>query len=541
MLRALHVRNYVLIDSLDVEFPEGLVIISGQTGAGKSILLGALSLLTGAKADASVISEGAASCVVEGEFVCADPALDALLEEAGVEPDGGNLLVRRVVNATGRSRAFVNDCPVQAALLSELAGRLVDIHSQHDTLLLRDKRYQLSVLDHYAGNGELLESCGTLYRRVRDLERELAELTEREERARAEREFDEAALARLEAARLVEGEWNELEKEHSRLANAEQIKEEIYRVTEADLDAGLKDAGKALSRLARFVPAAAEWEQRLSSARLEVADILAELETLDARTDLSGESLERVESRMATLRELMRKHGCETPDALIAVRDGLRGSLSEGTALSERREALVAELAAQRSALAAVCARLRAAREAAAGGLAATLADSLRYLELDKAVFRVELEPCAVSATGEDSPRFLFSADGRAPVELARCASGGELSRVMLCLKAVLARYAAMPTLFFDEIDSGVSGSAADKMGSMICSMGDDMQVFAITHLPQVAAKGRAHYLVSKDASGVSNLRRLTPDERVTELARLLSGSTITPAAIANAKALLGF
>lgn len=540
MLRALHVRNYVLIDALDVEFPEGLVIISGQTGAGKSILLGALSLLTGAKADASVISEGAASCVVEGEFSCADPAVDALLAAADVEPDGGNLLVRRVVNATGRSRAFVNDCPVQAALLSELAGRLVDIHSQHDTLLLRDKRYQLSVLDHYAGNGELLQSCGTLFRRVKELERELSEVTEQERRAQAEGEYARASLARLEAAKLVEGEWEELEQEHARLANAEQIKEEIYRVTEADLDAGLKEAGKALSRLARFVPAAADWEQRLSSARLEVADILAELEALDARTDLSGDALERVESRMATLRELMRKHGCETPEALIAVRDALRGSLGEGTALAERREALAAELAAQQRALAAVCARLRAARASAAGGLAATLAESLRFLELDKAVFRVELEPSPVSATGEDSPRFLFSADGRAPVELARCASGGELSRVMLCLKAVLARYAAMPTLFFDEIDSGVSGSAADKMGSMICTMGETMQVFAITHLPQVAAKGRAHYLVSKDAAGASHLRRLTPEERVHELARLLSGSTITPAAIANARALLG-
>ncbi|MCR5570683.1 MAG: AAA family ATPase, partial [Bacteroidales bacterium] len=337
----------MLIDALDVEFPEGLVIISGQTGAGKSILLGALSLLTGAKADASVISEGAASCVVEGEFSCADPAVDALLAAADVEPDGGNLLVRRVVNATGRSRAFVNDCPVQAALLSELAGRLVDIHSQHDTLLLRDRRYQLSVLDHYAGNGELLQSCGTLYRRVKELERELAEVTEQERRTQAEGEFARASLARLDAAKLVEGEWEELEQEHARLANAEQIKEEIYRVTEADLDAGLKEAGKALSRLARFVPAAADWEQRLSSARLEVADILAELEALDARTDLSGDALERVESRMATLRELMRKHGCETPEALIAVRDALRGSLGEGTALAERREALAAELAAQ--------------------------------------------------------------------------------------------------------------------------------------------------------------------------------------------------
>ena len=550
MLKALHISHYILIDSLDVDFPGGLIIITGQTGAGKSILLGALSLLTGAKADASVIAEGADSCVVEAEFGSSDPRIRALLEENGVEWEDSGLLVRRVVHRSGRSRAFVNDCPVTVGVLSDLAACLVDIHSQHRTLMLSDPDFQRSLLDLYAGNGDLLERCSRLWRTLLQKRSELRALEDRIGSLAAERDYNEGRYQRLESAKLREGELEELEAEQERLAHAEEIRMTLSAVEESlSPSAGelpgivptLKDAARQLGKTGAFLPEVRELSERLDAARIELDDILSELGHIASSVEVSPQRLEIVEERMSLLYALLTKYDCKDISGLIAVRDELSALLFDSTALEERRDLLAEEIAAMQSSLEELFAALRARRQEAAPALAAGLTEKLHFLELERAVFEIVVDPAEGGANGADTVRFLFSASGRNPVELSRCASGGELSRIMLSLKAVKAELGEMPTMIFDEIDSGVSGSAADKMGTMICGMGTRMQLIAITHLPQVAAKGQAHFLVSKDASSTvsSTLKKLSPEERVLEIARMLSGSVITEEAVANARRLL--
>ena len=554
MLKALSVRNYVLIDSLETGFPEGLIIITGQTGAGKSILLGALSLLMGAKADAAAIADGAESCVVEGVFSApGDGDLLRLLEENDVEDGGGELTIRRVVNLSGRSRAFINDCPVNLPLLTSVTSRLVDIHSQHQNLALVDRQFQLSALDLYAGDSALLGEYGEAYRRLRDLRSELAEVSGRLERLAAERDYDEARFRRLDAAALRDGELEELEAEQRRLANAEEIKESLCEVEAffspqndevPSPDSGLRSCINTLSRLSKYIPETGPLSERLASVRIELDDIAGEVSSMNSRLDVPADRLQAVEERLSTLYSLLKAHSCRTVAELIAERDRYSEALFDTDALEARKEELGRSVADASARLDALASRLHAARVEAASPFSEAIMGSLRFLELDRAVFAVSLSEIPAGPAGKDSVQFLFSADGREPVDLSRCASGGELSRIMLSLKAMMARYTEMPTLVFDEIDSGVSGSAADRMGSMICEMGHDMQVFAITHLPQVAAKGDAHYVVSKssgpDGRTVSTIEQLDGEGRVRELARMLSGSVVTDAAIANAKALLG-
>ena len=551
MLHSLHIRNYILIDALDIEFPEGLVIITGQTGAGKSILLGALSLLSGAKADATLIPEGADSCVVEAEFAGQDEALDALLAEADVEADGGTLLIRRVVSRSGRSRSFINDCPVPVGLLQQVAERLVDIHSQHKSLLLTDPHFQLSVLDHFAGNAQRLSACRDAWRSLQDLRAQLAAERERLARLQADRDYNEAQWRQLDEAKLVPGELESLEEEQRGLAHAEQIKEALERslsLLEPEGEtpgvvAALKESARQLERIAAFLPSVSELQARLDSARIELDDITSEIGTLDRRVDLSPGRLEQVEERMSLLYTLLKKHNCSTIDELVAVRERYNEALFDATAADDRIHDLEQAVGEAEGRYRAVCAELSAARRQAAPGFAAAITDSLHFLELDRAVFDVAVGDAPESATGTDRVSYLFSATGRDPVDVAKCASGGELSRIMLSLKAMMARFIGMPTLIFDEIDTGVSGSVADKMGRMICEMGRDMQVFSITHLPQVAAKGDAHFVVSKsvqpDGRTVSTIREVQGEERTMEIARLLSGATISEAAVANARALL--
>ncbi len=579
MLASLKIQNYVLIDSLEVSFPEGLVIITGQTGAGKSILIGALGLALGAKADVTAIAEGAETCVVEAEFTQPDPALEPVFGQEDAEWDPSCLIVRRVLSRTGRSRCFVNDCPASAAFLGRIAGSLIDIHSQHQNLLLSDKRFQLSLLDHFAGNGEWLSRVGDLYARHRELKGQIARLEERIASAGAQRDYHQSLLEKLTAASLKEGELESLLEEEKRLANAENIKEALCGALSAlggadgenavpaqALDARLRAAGKELDRLEKFFPGWAGLASRLESARIEIDDIFSELDRANESFDADGGRLEAVQERISLLQGLLAKHHCTGVGDLIALRDSLSALLADDGALQIERDALRKQEAKLAEELSAAAERLHQARLKAAAPLSEAITASIRSLELPYAVFRVEVhargtasgassdpgfvpgpetgDVSHINATGKDEVAFLFSANGQEPADVARCASGGEVSRIMLCLKDWMARYTAMPAMIFDEIDSGVSGSVADKMGSMICSMGGRMQVFAITHLPQVAAKGQAHYLVSKDFNplthkAVSGLRRLSGEERVLELARMLSGSTLTDEAVANARALL--
>ena len=545
MLRSLHVRNYVLIDSLEIDFPEGLVIITGQTGAGKSILLGALGLVLGGKADASLVGPRGDACVVEAEFsVGTDVALKTLLRDNDLE-ESDTLVIRRTLNRTGRSRSFVNDEPVSLPVLQSLAERLIDIHAQHQTLRLADPAFRMALLDHYAGNDDRLSACHTAWNALQGLRKELAEVTDRLQRLASEKEWNEALYARLDAARLRDGELEELEEEQKRLAHAEELKEllggceDLLDAPETPLAAQLKEAGKRVARAARFLPSLEPLVQRLESARLELEDIVEELESTSERVDVSPDRLERVEERMALLYDLLKRHGVQTIGELIAERDRLSEALFDSSALQERKTELEKAVSKAEKAYDAAADALHDAREKASEGFASAILKSLAFLELDHAVFQVELADATKGPLGRDAVRFLFSSTGKAPQDLAKVASGGELSRIMLSLKAMMARFTAMPTLIFDEIDAGVSGSAADKMGQMICQMGESMQVFAITHLPQVAAKGSAHYLVAKE-NDVTSIRLLSPEGRVQEIARMLSGSVVTEAAVANAEALLG-
>ena len=555
MLTRLQVRNYVLIDSLEIDFPEGLVIITGQTGAGKSILLGALSLVMGAKADASMVSEGADNCVVEAEFDTVDKNLQLILDENEVEWEDGHITVRRVVNRSGRSRAFVNDCPVQVTLLQEISSRLIDIHSQHQTLLLSDKSFQLDILDHYAGIMPLREECASLWKALGVLKNELKSIEERIARLVSEKEYNEAQYRQLEAASLREGELAELEEEQKQLANAEEIKTSLSAVEELftaasssaemlSIDASLKEAFKMLGKAGRYVPAALELAERVDSCRRELDDVLSDAVSINAGIELSESRLEEVESRMSLIYGLMQKHSCSDVSELIALRDTLSNSLADTAILEEKRETVQLKINKLEEELDVLAGRMHSAREAANGAFADSITASIRDMELPYAIFQVELQEVPVSASGRDAVMFRFSSTGRNAVDVAKCASGGEMSRIMLALKAMMARYANMPTMIFDEIDTGVSGSVADRMGSVICDMGAFMQVFAITHLPQVAAKGTAHYMVSKEidpqtSKAVSKIVRLSDSERVMEVARMLSGSVLTDAAIANAKSLL--
>ena len=555
MLTALQVRNYVLIDSLEIDFPEGLIIITGQTGAGKSILLGALGLVMGSKADSSMVSEGADNCVVEAEFETSDMSIRDVLEENEAEWEDGHLTIRRVVNRSGRSRAFVNDCPVPVTVLQDIASRLVDIHSQHQTLLLNDKAFQLDILDHYAGVTGLRQECARLWKMLSELRNELKGIDEKLARLAGERDYNEAQLKQLEAASLRDGELEELEEEQKQLANAEEIKaglaavEELFTSASSGGDlpsvtSSLKEAGKQLVKVGRYVPAASDLAERVETCRRELEDILDEVVTVNSGTALSETRLEEVENRMSLIYGLLQKHSCADLAELIAFRDCLSDTLVDSTLLEEKRMELKAQVAETQVQLNDIASRLHDQRASAALPFASSIAESIREMELPYAVFEVILNDVPVSATGCDSIEFRFSSTGKNAVDVAKCASGGEMSRIMLALKSMMARYANMPTMIFDEIDTGVSGSVADKMGSVICAMGEFMQVFAITHLPQVAAKGSAHYMVSKSidpesSKAVSTIKKLSDEQRVMEVARMLSGSELTDAAVANAKSLI--
>ena len=547
MLSRLQVRNYVLIDSLEIDFPKGLVIITGQTGAGKSILMGALGLVMGARADASMLSDGAENCVVEAEFdvVPEDGLLKSVMEENDVEWDEDHLIIRRVVSRSGRSRAFVNDCPVSVQILQDISSQLVDVHSQHQTLLLSDKGFQMGVLDYFADTTILREESSLLWKSLGNLRTELKDLDARIARMAGEKDYNEAQYTQLEAASLRVGELAELEDEQKQLANAEEIKTGLCAVEEFfSASPSLKEVEKLLSRVGRFIPAASSLSERVEECRRELDDILSDVSQINSRTELSQERLEEVEDRMSFLYGLLRKHDCADEAELIALRDRLAEALYDSTHLEEQRADLMREIASVESEFNAKAEILHDKRLEASVPFAEAMTLSVRGLELPYAVFEVELLPSVPGPSGFDSVQFRFSATGRNATDIAKCASGGELSRIMLALKAMKARYANMPTMVFDEIDTGVSGSVADKMGSMICDMGAFMQVFAITHLPQVAAKGEAHYLVTKDidpetSKAVTTIKKLSHEERVLEVARMLSGSVLTDAAVANAKSLL--
>ena len=535
MLTRLTIQNYALIENLDIEFPSGLVIITGETGAGKSIMLGALSLLLGAKADVSALKDSSRNCVVEGEF----------------EVDGELLVLRRVISPAGRTRNFINDEPASLAALTEISSAIVDIHAQHQHLLLTDESYQMKVLDYYAGTGFLLEDYSRVHNELLQLENQLKEFRIQIAKREGEMEYRSFQLEKLMEAKLREGELEELESEQKQLANSEQIRESISGAVNCMQPVGgtivqnLKDAVHLLQKCSNFVPELEELCNRLESCRIECKDIEDELEMLAERIVVSPQRLEQVEERLSLLYSLMRKHGVSTLEDLLEVQKGLQDDMAgadEDVVKAEGMEQQLKVLSAQREELAQL---LSAKRKEKTGELAAELQASIRDLQMPYAVLKVELSDTGkYTAKGTDSVAFMFSANGEKKLNpLQKAASGGELSRIMLCLKSLMARFTGMPTMIFDEIDTGVSGSIADKMGALIGKMGERMQIFAITHLPQIASKKGTHLLVYKEFDAQNNattrIRVLSPEERVNEVARMLSGASLTEAALENARVLL--
>ena len=543
MLCSLRVSNYVLIGSLETSFPEGLSIISGETGAGKSILLGALSLALGGKGDASMVGAAGDNCVVEAEFSITDAVREFLLRE-DLPCDGDTLILRRVLSRAGRTRSFLDDEPVSAATLQELAELLIDIHSQHQTLRLQDDKFRMEALDLYAGAVGACAECGRLWGTMQEASRNLADVQARLDRARKEEDWNRALLEKLQEAKLVAGELEELEEEQKRLAHAEELMEML---SSADMllsseDSSpalrLREAQKLLEKSARYIGPMEELARRLEEARLEVEDIAGDVATEASRLDVSPARLQQVDDRLSLLYSLMKKHGVSTVEELIAERDRLAGLVEDASSLEEAVASAASALEKATAAYNKASSELHALRAAAAEPFAASIEGQLHGLDLDHAAFKVVLSEAPAGPSGCDRVEFLFSSTGKELRDVAKAASGGELSRIMLSLKACMAQFRKMPTLVFDEIDSGVSGGTADKMGSLVCSMGHQMQVFAITHLPQVAAKGNAHFLVTRK-DDVTSMHLLDAEGRVMEIARMLSGSTVTAAAIENAKSLL--
>ena len=544
MLRSLRVSNYILIGSLETSFPEGLSIISGETGAGKSILLGALTLVLGGKGDASMIGPAGENCVVEAEFTLT-PEVESFLRENDLPWDNEGIVLRRVVSKSGRSRSFLCDEPVAATVLQELAGLLVDIHSQHQTLRLQDRAFRMEALDLFAGASAERETCAGLWNSLQEAKRHLEGVRESKERAQREEDYNRALVEKLQEANLQPGELPELEEEQKRLAHAEELMETLSEAggilssEEYSPAMQLKQVQRLLEKAGKFIGPMQGLAERLEQARLEVEDIDADVQAQLTRLDVSPARLEQVESRLSLLYSLLQKHGVQTVEELITERDALAAAVEYASSLEEEEKSAIKEVERLQGLYAASAGKLHTLREKASSKFAGSIEAQLHGLDLEGATFKVALSPAPAGPTGEDAVEFLFSSTGKEPRDVAKAASGGELSRIMLSLKACMANFRKMPTLVFDEIDTGVSGSTADKMGSLVCSMGTRMQVIAITHLPQVAAKGNAHFLVSRKAD-VTSMHLLDSEGRVMEIARMLSGASITPAAIENAKTLLG-
>lgn len=546
MLRRLKVENYALIDKLEMELDPHLNIITGETGAGKSILLGALGLLLGAKNDGSAMKDAARNCVVEGTFDLTGRGLETFFDENDLDYAPETNLTRMITPA-GKSRAFINDVPVQLAQLRELGARLIDIHSQHQNLILSQEEFRTAALDTVSGNGELLAQYGAQYNRLTELRRRLATLRESAASGRRDEEWLRFQSEELAAANLRAGEQAALEEELSVLENADRIGEALTTLRNAfDADETgvltlLKNSETDLERIREHFPAAGEYAQRLRAVLEELKDIDNAAAADCERIDADPERLAKLSARLDSLYALQQKHRVASEEELIAARDRYAAQLSAIVHGDEEIAAAEKELRETEQKASALADRLHKAREKAAGGFGKHILDTLSRLGMPETVFKIALTPLPeLGRTGRDSVVFLFTANpGAAPQPVERIASGGELSRVMLALKALLAERMQLPTVIFDEIDTGVSGRIADAMGEIIESLATTMQVVDITHLPQVASKGTAHFVVYK-RNGRTDITRLSDDDRIAEIAKMLSGSQVTAAAVTQARILLG-
>ncbi len=545
MLCRLTVENYALIERLELALDARLNIITGETGAGKSILLGALGLLLGAKNDGSAMKDNTRNCVVEGVFALEGLGLKPLFEELDIDYDN-ETVIRRIITPAGKSRSYVNDIPVQLAQLKELGARLIDIHSQHQNMILSSEMFRMQAVDVVAESGELLARYGEEYALWSEARRRLSALIEESAAARRDEEWVRFQAEELKAANLKENEIEELEQEQAVLANADAIGATLGEIS-ASLDGEqvgvlsvLKSAEVGLMRIKESYRQGEELAMRVRSTLLELKDVAATIVSDAERVESNPERLEQVDSRLATLYDLCRKHSVKGVDELIALRDKFCAQLNAITHSDEQIALLEDEVERLRLKVAAMADKLHQKREGAVALFAQEIGSRLAMLGMPDARFVVEVRAGEeLRATGRDEVAFMFTANRSAsPQPVEKIASGGEMSRMLLSLKALLAGRMKLPTIIFDEIDTGVSGRIADAMGEIIAELSGTMQVVNITHLPQVASKGETHFVVYKENSR-TNIKRLSAEERVVEIAKMLSGSQVSDAAITQAQNLL--
>ena len=550
MLKHLYIKNFTLIDELDIDLYQGFSVITGETGAGKSIILGAIGLLLGQRADSKAIKQGAEKCVIEAQFDLSRYGMEDFFSENDIEYDAGETIIRRELTAAGKSRAFINDTPVQLSMLKELGERLVDVHSQHQNLLLNKQDFQLSVVDIIADDASQLAQYQQKYQEYHAATQELETLRDDIERNRQNLDFLQFQYDELQQAKLQEGEQEELEQKSDTMTHSEDIKSALYTADSAlsaessGIVDSLHSSLSALRSIERVLPEAVEFVERIESSYIELKDLAQDISSQLERIDFDPAELDAVNNRLDRLYDLEKKYHADTVEELIQKRDELEHQLSNiengdeaVEALEARCRQLKAECEKQADALTKL--RTKAARE-----IEKDLQSRLVPLGMPNVRFSVEITKGSLGHNGQDKVAFLFSANTSTPLQpVSQVASGGEIARVMLSLKAMISGAVKLPTIIFDEIDTGVSGKIAEWMAQIMQEMGNhERQVISITHLPQIAALGAVHYKVEKKETPqgtTSHMSQLSPEERINEIAQMLSGSDISDAAIENAKQLL--
>ncbi|MCD7971231.1 MAG: DNA repair protein RecN [Candidatus Azobacteroides sp.] len=549
MLTDLFIQNYALISRLEMQLGEGFYVLTGETGAGKSILIGALSLILGQRADIKTIKSNEDKCIIEASFNISAYQLQDFFEKNDIDYYE-ECILRREIHVSGKSRAFINDTPVSLTILKELASALIDIHSQHQNLLLSDNRFQMRVLDILSHNAGLLKDYGKAFTHYKFLQNQLREIIEQADKNKADEEYFRFQFEQLEAAKLSENEQESLEEEVATLTHAEEIKSGLYKIfqllnrEEAGVVSLLKDSTNIASSISKVYPAGEEILERLNSCYIDLKDLSDDLETRAERIEFEPERLQQITDRLNLIYSLQQKHRVSSIKELLEIELSLREKLHSIEYMDEDIEKLQKQIQEQLKETLSIAKKISGNRKKAATTLEKNLVERLAYLGMSNVKFHVEFtERETPNETGTDQVRFLFSANKSMPLHpVAETASGGEISRLMLCIKALIASATSLPTIIFDEIDTGVSGEIADKMGIIMEEMSRYMQVISITHLPQIAARGNGHFKVykeEKDGKTYTNIKLLSQSERITEIAQMLSGAKITDAAISNAKVLL--
>lgn len=545
MLQRLSVENFALIDKLELELGDNLNIITGETGAGKSILLGALGLILGSRADNSSIKDQSRNCVIEGYFAVDGYSLESFFEDNDLDYQQ-NIIIRRVITPQGKSRAYVNDLPIGLTELKELGAKLIDIHSQHQTLIIGQESFRIGVLDAIAANGDLLTEYRMVFSELKRHQKELAELKSEADNSRKDEDYIRFQLEQLLSANLKEGELEELELEQTMLSNAEQIGVALGGSVDAleDEEFGilvkLKAVEQSLRKIEGVFSPSEDIANRAHSTLVELKDMVGELAQLNSRVEVDPARLDLVESRIGTIYGLFQKHKVERIEELIALRRDYESKLTGIDNFDEQIKALELKIDRGRESAEKIAAKITKSRKSAAKELEKHVVKILDRLSMPSTVVAVDFTSTNdLTSNGADQVVFMFSANkDMAAYPMDKVASGGELSRVMLAIKSLIVKSMKLPTIIFDEIDSGVSGRVADAMGEVIVDIADSMQVINITHLPQVACKGDNHFVVYKENSS-THIKHLDREQRVYEIAKMLSGSTITDHALNQAKQLL--